>query len=75
MSRLEAEWKAGRILRLNMVIGRRGFDVSDGPGPVDDMATELGVERTPTFILFDASGGVVGRWVGSPPAQEELPLE
>ena len=37
------------------------------------MARELGVERTPTFILFDTSGGEVGRWVGSPPAQEELP--
>ena len=70
---MEAEWKAGRVLRLNMVIGRRGFAASDGPGPVDDMARELGVERTPTFILFDASGDEVGRWVDSPPTREELP--
>ena len=63
MSRLKTEWKAGRALRLNMV---------NGPGPVDDMARELGVERTPTFILFDASGDEVGRWVDSPPTREEL---
>jgi hypothetical protein len=36
-------------------------------------AEQAGVETTPTFILFDASGRELRRWVGEAPGLGDLP--
>lgn len=62
MDRISAKWESGRVLQLNM-----SYPV------VQDYASQLNVERTPTFILFDRQGQEMQRWVGSPPDLDELP--
>jgi hypothetical protein len=64
VSRLEESWKSGRVLRLNL---RFGEDVNQ------QFSKEMKVERTPTWILFDAEGTEIGRWVDNLPTVEELP--
>lgn len=61
---LEAEWQGGIIMRLNV-----SFDV------VRTIGNSLQVERTPTFILFDAQGQEIQRWVGEAPSVDDLPSQ
>jgi thioredoxin-related protein len=63
VSRLTETWKLGRVLRLNLPFAEAN----------KAFAGELGVEGTPTFVLFDASGQELRRWAGKAPAVEELP--
>ena len=63
VSRLTGSWTAGRILRLNMLLDETN----------QRFAEEVHVERTPTYILFDAAGQEVKRWVGELPELAELP--
>ena len=63
MSRLNETWSTGRILRLNLLWGEVNQQFSK----------EMKVERTPTWILFDAEGNEVDRWVDNLPSLEELP--
>lgn len=60
MDRLQADWKAGRVLRVDILtpVGREFARRHDFVG-------------TPTFVLFDSSGTEVKRWQ-SPPALSEL---
>jgi hypothetical protein len=58
-------WKAGRILRLNLLFQQAN----------ERFAKELNVVRTPTYILFDARGQEVKRWEGQLPPLAELPSE
>jgi hypothetical protein len=62
VNRLEEDWVNGRIIRLNTIdqINKAYAD-------------SIGVETTPTFILFDASGKEQQRWVSTAPTLEELP--
>jgi hypothetical protein len=60
---LTRSWTFGRIVRLNLLLARAN----------EAFARELGVERTPTYVLFDAAGQEVKRWVGRVPAAAELP--
>lgn len=39
---------------------------------IRQFGAEVGFEVTPTFILFDAQGEEVQRWVGRAPNLEEL---
>ena len=59
---LERDWKGGRVLRLDFV-----------EPAVRAFGRQVGFETTPTFILYDGQGQELGRWVGSPPALEDLP--
>jgi hypothetical protein len=63
VSGLTDSWKAGRILRLNI-----SFEKASG-----EFAKEMKVERTPTYVLFNAKGEEVKRWVDKAPALAELP--
>ena len=63
MSRLTRSWTFGRIVRLNLAFGKAN----------EAFARDLGVERTPTYVLFDADGQEVKRWVGRVPTAAELP--
>ena len=65
MSGLTESWKAGRILRLNMFFEKAS----------EQFAREMKVERTPTYILFDAQGEEVKRWVDKAPALADLPAQ
>ncbi len=56
------QWKSGRVLRLNITWSQA----------VKDYAYVIGVERTPTFILYDAQGEVLKRWIGKAPELDEL---
>lgn len=60
--RLERAWSAGRVVTL---------DVMDPQ--IRQYANEVGFEVTPTFILFDAQGNDLRRWVGRAPGLNELP--
>lgn len=62
VSRLAREWTAGKVMRLNLssTINKQ-------------YAERLGVQTTPTFILFDGEGQELGRWVGKSPALADLP--
>lgn len=39
---------------------------------IRQFAYEVGFEATPTFILFDAQGNELRRWVGRAPGLAEL---
>jgi hypothetical protein len=62
VSSLEEQWRAGRVLRLNITFNQ----------VVQEYARSLGVESTPTFLLFDAQGQEAKRWVGKAPELDEL---
>lgn len=62
VKRLDEQWTGGKIVTL---------DVMDSQ--IRQFGDEVGFEVTPTFILFDAAGNEVLRWVGQAPAIEELP--
>ncbi len=61
MERLDEEWTAGTVVTLDVMDSR-----------IREYGDSVGFEVTPTFILFDASGNEVQRWVGRAPALEEL---
>ncbi|MEA3337058.1 MAG: hypothetical protein U9R25_14200 [Chloroflexota bacterium] len=61
MQRLEDQWTDGRVVTL---------DVMDPQ--IRRFAEDVGFEVTPTFILYDAQGNELNRWVGKAPALEEL---
>ncbi len=61
VQRLEREWAGGQVVTL---------DVMDPQ--IRRFGDEVGFEVTPTFILFDAQGQELQRWVGRAPALEEL---
>lgn len=63
MQRLDEEWTAGAVVTL---------DVMDGQ--IREYGDSVGFEVTPTFILFDAAGNELQRWVGRAPALRELPI-
>jgi hypothetical protein len=60
VDRLQAEWKTGRVLRVDILnsVGREFARHHDFVG-------------TPTFVLFDGSGTEVKRWQ-RPPSLGEL---
>lgn len=62
VQRLDEEWTDGRIVTL---------DVMDAQ--IRQFGDQVGFEVTPTFILFDAAGNELQRWVGRAPALRELP--
>ena len=62
MQRLDEEWTAGTVVTLDVMDSR-----------IREYGDSVGFEVTPTFILFDAAGNEVQRWVGRAPALEELP--
>jgi hypothetical protein len=62
VSRVIEEWKGGRVLRLSL-----SSTVNQ------EYAKSIGAERTPTFVLFDAQGREVKRWVDAAPSPGELP--
>jgi hypothetical protein len=41
----------------------------------EQFAREMKVERTPTYILFNAQGQEVKRWMDKAPALADLPAE
>jgi len=59
---LEAEWQGGNFLRLNVGYER-----------IRAIGDSLQVTRTPTFILFNAQGQELQRWIGEAPALDRLP--
>lgn len=61
VQRLEQDWTDGRVVTL---------DVMDPQ--IRQFGVEVGFEVTPTFILLDAQGDEVQRWVGRAPNLEEL---
>ncbi len=61
VQRLEREWSDGQVVTL---------DVMDPQ--IRAFGTEVGFEVTPTFILFDAQGDEVQRWIGRAPGLDEL---
>jgi len=54
-------WTTGRVIRLNM---NSDSNVA--------YSKELGVIDLPTFILFDATGNALQRWVGEAPVLAAL---
>jgi hypothetical protein len=60
---IETSWTAGRVLRLNLL-----YPVNKG------YADSVGVERTPTFILYGPDGRERKRWVDTAPEVAELSL-
>ena len=60
MDRLQADWKAGRVLRVDILshVGR-------------EFARRHAFVGTPTFVLFDGEGTEVRRWQ-APPSLSEL---
>ncbi len=63
VQRLDEQWTGGKIVTL---------DVMDPQ--IRQFGDSVGFEVTPTFILFDAAGTEVQRWVGRAPALQELPF-
>jgi thioredoxin-related protein len=63
VSSLESQWKNGRIIQVNLTFSTASKEVAD----------RLGVQATPTFILFDADGVEQRRWTSSVPKLGELP--
>jgi len=61
VQRLDEEWSAGQIVTL---------DVMDAA--IREFGDQVGFEVTPTFILYDAAGNEINRWVGRAPGLEEL---
>ncbi len=62
VNRIAEDWTAGRVVRLNLIT-----DINKA------IAEKLEVTDTPTFILFDAQGNELERWVRDAPPLEELP--
>jgi len=62
VSRLQNQWTFGRVLRLNILSTVN-----------KEYAKTIGVERTPTFLLFDAQGQELRRWLDKAPRLDELP--
>jgi hypothetical protein len=62
VQRLEREWTGGQVVTL---------DVMDPQ--IRLYGAEVGFEVTPTFILFDAQGREMQRWIGRVPGLAELP--
>ena len=62
VKQLDEEWTGGKVVTLDVIDAR-----------IRQFGDEVGFEVTPTFILFDATGNEVQRWVGRAPALEELP--
>ena len=63
VQRLDEEWTAGKIVTL---------DVMDPQ--IRQYGDEVGFEVTPTFILYDAAGNELQRWVGRAPSIDDLPV-
>jgi thioredoxin-related protein len=63
VSRLVDQWKSGRILRVNLTFSKASKEFAD----------RLGVQATPTFILFNADGNQQRRWTSIVPKIDELP--
>ena len=63
VKRLDEDWTAGKIVTL---------DVMDPQ--IREFGDEVGFEVTPTFILFDAMGNELRRWVGRAPAVDDLSI-
>jgi len=61
VQRLERSWSDGQVVTL---------DVMDPQ--IRQFGYEVGFEVTPTFILFDAQGEELARWVGRAPNLSEL---
>ena len=61
MQRLDEEWTAGRVVTLDVMDTR-----------IREYGDSVGFEVTPTFILYDAAGSEVRRWVGHTPTLGEL---
>lgn len=62
MERLDEEWTTGTVVTLDVMDSR-----------IREYGDSVGFEVTPTFILFDAAGNELQRWVGRAPALAELP--
>lgn len=62
MQRLEDQWTTGQVVTLDIM-----------EPPIRQFGYEAGFEVTPTFILFDAQGNELRRWVGRAPGLDELP--
>ncbi len=62
VQRLERDWTAGQVVTL---------DVMDPQ--IRQYGAQVGFEVTPTFILFDAQGQELQRWIGRVPSLIELP--
>lgn len=60
MDRLQADWKTGQLVRVDILtpVGR-------------EFANQHHFEGTPTFVLFDGAGQEVTRW-RRPPELREL---
>ncbi|MFZ2361000.1 MAG: hypothetical protein WA040_16775 [Anaerolineae bacterium] len=61
VQRLERDWSEGRVVALDIM-----------KPAIRQFAYEVGFEATPTFILFDAQGNELRRWVGRAPGLAEL---
>ncbi len=61
VQRLERAWTTGQIVTLDVIDPQ-----------IRQFGYEVGFEVTPTFILFDAQGTELQRWVGRAPGLEEL---
>ncbi len=61
VQRLEQDWTDGQVITL---------DVMDLQ--IRQFGYEIGFEVTPTFILFNAQGKELQRWVGRAPGLDEL---
>jgi hypothetical protein len=62
VQRLEREWTGGQVVTLDVMAPQ-----------IRLYGAEVGFEVTPTFILFDAQGREMQRWVGRVPGLAELP--
>jgi len=58
---LEREWSGGRVIRV---------DIRSAEGGA--FAAKHGLTLTPSFILFDGTGRMAGRWTGRPPSLEDI---
>jgi hypothetical protein len=56
---LQAEWKTGHVLRVDILtpVGR-------------EFARQHDFVGTPTFVLFDSQGKEIKRWQAPPPLSE-----
>jgi thioredoxin-related protein len=63
VSSLEGQWKKGRIIQVNLTFSTAS----------KEFAERLGVQATPTFILFDSDGEEQRRWTSTVPKLGELP--
>ncbi|HSN75351.1 MAG TPA: hypothetical protein VL334_09750 [Anaerolineae bacterium] len=61
VQRLERDWTEGHVVTLDIM-----------KPLIRQFANEVGFEATPTFILYDAQGDELQRWVGRAPSLDEL---